>query len=367
MNPRLLAAGLFAALLLPASPRAEEDPEREKPRPPAPAKRERPRPEAEPAPERPAPPRARPGSPAPREHLAPARPGHPRKRPWIGVSTHQIEPALREHLEIPDGFGIAVYEVMPESPAAAAGLRPNDVLVRFEDQRLISPDHLSLLVRTKEKGDRVSLTLVRRGREETVEVVLGEAEENLFGPFPPEAHPGHVIPPWHQRMMREQDEMLRRQQDYWRDWMERHEPRASGPRPEPGVDHAERHGDSAGPEARRGGPPRLRVEPGFPLRVFGSEGVLKIDNEAGELTLTRKGEDHQLVIQDQNGKIVYDGPFDPEKGVEALPEEARRQLEAMKLGNLEIRLPERPEANPEKTQGRYAEPEEESGRTGEFL
>ena len=96
-------------------------------------------------------------------------------------------------------------------------------------------------------------------------------------------------------------------------------------------------------------PPAISVNPGFPLRVFGSEGVLKIDNEQGELTLTRKDKDHTLELKDDAGKVIYKGTFDPEAGVEALPREAREHLEKMKLGNFEVRLPAAPMKDPEKT------------------
>ena len=95
--------------------------------------------------------------------------------------------------------------------------------------------------------------------------------------------------------------------------------------------------------------------------------MLKIDNEQGELTLTRKNDDHHLVIEDAAGKVVYDGPFDPVKGVDGLPEMARKQLETMKLDNLEIRLPETPEPTPEKTTEPKGSGKKDAGSPGELL
>jgi hypothetical protein len=288
------------------------------------------------------------------------RPSHsprgemPGKRTWLGISTHPLDPALGEHLEIPEGFGIQVVEVMPDSPAHQAGLRGNDILLRFEDQRLISPEHLSLLVRTKKSGEKVALTLIRKGIEETVQVPLGEAEETLFGPFDaPAHHPhGYPMPPrfgqdpsqWQEQIRRQQDEILRQQKER----MERHrqERQDEQPAPSPSVPGGPGAKDKPRPE---GPTPAVSVNPGFPLRVFGTSGVLNIDNDHGELTLTREDVEHHLVIKDAAGKVVYQGPFDPTKGVAALPEEARKQLDVMKLDNLEIRLPDMPVDAPEKT------------------
>jgi len=358
MKPTLLLAALTALSLPAASLRADEaktkDPAKESPAPetgtkaPPPKKEKPPRPEAG---EGKTPPRPRlQGKPGPK---APGTAAKSEKRTWLGVSTHTVDPSLREHLELPPGFGIQIVEVMPDSPAADAGIRSNDVLVRLDDQRLISPEHLSILVREKSEGDKVRIALIRRGREETVEVVLGQADETVFGPWnAPGAGPGfHPVPPhfgqdpskWQEQIRRQQDQILRQQKE----WMEKH--RQGMVPPGPGKPH--------------GHPPGISVSPGFPLRVFGTEGVLKIDNDAGELTLTQKGEDQHLVIEDAAGKVVYDGPYDAKKGVQGLPENARKQLEAMKLGNLEIALPEKPAEDPEKTKV----PKKGEGDSGEIL
>jgi hypothetical protein len=358
MKSSLMLAMLLAfAVPAPAS-RAEDEPKADPPRAAGPdetaetPKKEKPR-RPEGAGEKPGRPEARPKPGEPRHGHSP-RGEMPGKRTWLGISTHPLDPALGEHLEIPEGFGIQVVEVMPDSPADQAGLRGNDILLRFEDQRLISPEHLSLLVRTKKSGEKVALTLIRKGAEETVQVPLGEADENLFGPFDaPARHPhGYPMSPhfgqdpsqWQEQIRRQQDEILRQQKE----WMERHHQERQRehpalPHPGPGGPGAK---DNPRPEGR---PPAVSVNPGFPLRVFGTSGVLNIDNDHGELTLTREDDEHHLVIKDAAGKVVYEGPFDPAKGVEALPEEARKQLEVMKLDNLEIKLPDMPVEAPEKT------------------
>jgi len=267
------------------------------------------------------------------------------KRSWVGIATAPIDHALRDHLEIAEGFGIQVIEVMPDSPASTAGLRNNDIVTRFDDQRLISPEHLSLLVRTKKSGDKVAFAIIRKGREEVVELTLGETDEERF-PMQPGFGPGRAVPG--------QQENLRRQQDYWQDWMNQNHPEGRGNPSRREGRTEENQPDRTQPAPgrdlpRESRPPSISVNPGFPLRVFGSEGVLKIDNEQGELTLTRKDKDHTLQLKNTDGEVIYEGPFDPETGVEALPQEARDQLGTMKLDNFELRLPDAPRKDPEKT------------------
>ena len=268
------------------------------------------------------------------------------KRTWLGIATAPIDNALREHLELPDGFGIQAMEVIPDSPAGSAGLKSNDIITHFEDQHLISPEHLSLLVRTKSSGDKVSLRIVRKGKEETIEVTLDETDEATLTDH---HSPGHGFPPIPNLNDPHWKESMQRQQDYWQDWMNKNRPEWRGnPAHKEGPQGGARNADPRPKDPGAGRPPSISVNPGFPLRVFGSEGVLKIDNEQGELTLTRKDGKHTLEIKDADGKEVYNGPFDPALGVEGLPEAAREQLEIMKLGNFEIHLPDAPVKDPEK-------------------
>jgi hypothetical protein len=67
-----------------------------------------------------------------------------------------------------------VDEVMPDSPARAAGLKPHDILVKFEAQQLANMEQLMSLVRAHQKGDVVNLTVITGGKETQVPITLGE-------------------------------------------------------------------------------------------------------------------------------------------------------------------------------------------------
>jgi putative serine protease PepD len=62
------------------------------------------------------------------------------------------------------------------SPAAEAGILLGDVIVDIDGEPVDEPGDLLSELRTHDPGDRVELTLIRNGEEQTVEVVLGEGQ-----------------------------------------------------------------------------------------------------------------------------------------------------------------------------------------------
>jgi hypothetical protein len=65
-------------------------------------------------------------------------------------------------------------------------------------------------------------------------------------------------------------------------------------------------------------------------------GVVKIDNDHGDVTIVRTDDDHTIKINAADGKSIYDGPYDSAKGTEGLPKLAREHLRKMKLDDLKL-------------------------------
>jgi hypothetical protein len=145
-------------------------------RPPNPEQRERPEPLERPrkldppfAPNRPDRPRM------PERPMPPVGPERPmRPTAYLGVVTAPVPPPLAAQLGLKEGFGLLIEHIVPESPAAQGGLQRFDVLTKFEDQQLIDPNQLAILIRSAGKESEAKLTFIRGTKPDTTTVKLGE-------------------------------------------------------------------------------------------------------------------------------------------------------------------------------------------------
>ena len=78
--------------------------------------------------------------------------------------------------DCPRGFGVVIDYVVPDSPAAAAGLQSSDIIRMLNDQQIVNPSQLGKLVRNFADGTSVDLTLMRKGKEVKVNVKLAKKE-----------------------------------------------------------------------------------------------------------------------------------------------------------------------------------------------
>jgi Do/DeqQ family serine protease len=96
-------------------------------------------------------------------------------RPYLGVYLQSLTPALASALRVPAGTkGLLVADVVPHSPAAAAGLRRGDVIVEAGGQHVADPAALARLVHARTIGTRLLLVVLRDGHTRYVTATIGQ-------------------------------------------------------------------------------------------------------------------------------------------------------------------------------------------------
>ena len=74
--------------------------------------------------------------------------------------------------EVRAADGVEVHQVLVSSPAAAAGLRGDDILVSIDGQPLDRPDDLGEVVQASDPGDSLDVVIIRDGARMTVPIVI---------------------------------------------------------------------------------------------------------------------------------------------------------------------------------------------------
>jgi serine protease Do len=96
------------------------------------------------------------------------------RRGQLGVSIQPMTPELASKLGLEESRGVVVAAVAPNSPAARAGIRPGDVIVGFNGEPVTDGNTLRNRVASTPPNTQVNLTALRDGREQQMQVTLGE-------------------------------------------------------------------------------------------------------------------------------------------------------------------------------------------------
>ena len=101
---------------------------------------------------------------------------------FLGVSTEDITNENMAHYGLREVRGVGVTEVVKDSPAEKAGLRKDDVIVRFDGESVTSVRKLTRLVSESSPDQTVRITVSRGGAEQELTATLTKHQmENVFG------------------------------------------------------------------------------------------------------------------------------------------------------------------------------------------
>ena len=97
------------------------------------------------------------------------------KTVFVGITGVEVELYERRlGVELSVDEGVIILEVVPNSPADKADLRAGDVIRKIDDQEIKNMNQLKKSLYRYKKGDRATLTIVRNGQEEQLEIEFSE-------------------------------------------------------------------------------------------------------------------------------------------------------------------------------------------------
>ncbi|QGU31654.1 DegQ family serine endoprotease [Thermochromatium tepidum] len=99
-------------------------------------------------------------------------------RGWLGVLIQDVTRELAESFGMPQPLGALVAQVLPDSPAAAAGLQPGDVILSYNGRDIPTSSSLPPLVGATPVGEHASLVVLRRGERIELKIRIQELPED---------------------------------------------------------------------------------------------------------------------------------------------------------------------------------------------
>ena len=95
------------------------------------------------------------------------------RRGYLGVLIQDVDRDLADSFGMPQPAGALVAKVMPDSPADKAGVQVGDVILAFNDNKLLKSSQLPPLVGITGIDAKANLTILRKGKEIDLPVVVG--------------------------------------------------------------------------------------------------------------------------------------------------------------------------------------------------
>lgn len=100
--------------------------------------------------------------------------------PWIGVTTTPNSRGLARYFNLRTSEGMLVVQVVPNSPAARAGLQPGDVILQVDAVTIKTAEEFTRAILAHKIGEGIQLTVQRGGERLTVQVEAGKVPEGMF-------------------------------------------------------------------------------------------------------------------------------------------------------------------------------------------
>lgn len=102
-------------------------------------------------------------------------------RARIGIKLDPLTPVIAKQLGLePNVKGILIGEVVPDGPAAKAGLKQGDVIVGYAGEKIISIPSFRLRVASSAAGKASEIEFYRDGKRQTASITPAPAENVVF-------------------------------------------------------------------------------------------------------------------------------------------------------------------------------------------
>jgi len=102
------------------------------------------------------------------------------KRGRLGVVIQPLTPELAKYFDV--NYGVIVTQVLKDSPAEKAGIKPGDIIIAVNGKKVEDPNDLQKYIMRTMPGKKVKITIIRDKERKTLEVIVGSWDDEELEP-----------------------------------------------------------------------------------------------------------------------------------------------------------------------------------------
>lgn len=99
------------------------------------------------------------------------------KRGQLGVVIQTLTPDLAKAFDLDIKEGVIVSEVVAESPADKAGIKPGDVVVAVNDKKVVTVSQLRNYIGLQRVGEKIDVEVIREGKLKKIKMAISETTQ----------------------------------------------------------------------------------------------------------------------------------------------------------------------------------------------
>jgi serine protease Do len=100
-------------------------------------------------------------------------------RGWLGITIQDLKGDLAEYHNLKDKSGVLVAEVIPGDPADKAGIKAKDIIIEVNGEKVMTSRELTAKAAELTVGETATVTVLRDGKQKTVDVEVGKRPMSL--------------------------------------------------------------------------------------------------------------------------------------------------------------------------------------------
>ena len=241
---------------------------------------------------------------------------------FLGVVSEPVPETFASHFGIDKA--IIVKGLMPDGPAAQAGIAANDIITHIGGQAIQSPDELTRNVASHQPGEKIRVAIIRKGKSQDLDVTLGQRPNNFAEatPEPRDAKPDlNAIP----NELRERARQMLGENFGEREMNFEQQLQGMFPEMNDAMKQLRQHMENA---MRNLDAPKVTRERGIQLQ---QGTTFRLSDEKGCVEIQTNNGSKEVTVRDADQKIAWSGPWDTAQDKAAAPEEVRQRIEALNI------------------------------------